>query len=472
MNVTAVNQIAAGTQGLKKSELKDGAAFSQELKKHMTHSNDTEAYDLTEDLSQSVVKEDLEDESQEMEEANEFVIIPAFLRFDREIEHSSAMLTEIHKDDQLMDSRVTQENSDILVKEGEAVNLSTDFTQSLVDSETDLILTEIGTEKNSEKIKLTTLSDVKMDNVEITDDSIFTGKQDTLKGVTEDIISMFESQVTEEIEMDKDALKQVQQTINDSESYKTETIVSTADSIEKKVELKVPDLTEVSESKKAEQLLSENKLDSFLSESLTDKKVVSNSVERASEVMKSDTTNEQLQPQISHPQLSQVSELSEKMIQSLPATATLEQSPEVIQDLMMTVSSKDTGDNVYQSTLTLTPETLGEIKVEITYSDEGLTGRLVFETEEAKQYIENQWQQIKAPLEMKGLQLEGFEFQVVEPHDFTQSNNLNYSQQSDQSKRDQQEERRESAQSKNGVEEEEVVVRPGIKNGNGLNYYA
>ena len=151
---------------------------------------------------------------------------------------------------------------------------------------------------------------------------------------------------------------------------------------------------------------------------------------------------------------------------------TLEESPDMIQDFILTTASSESGDKVYQSTLTLTPETLGQITVELTFSEEGLTGRLVFDTDEAKQWVENQWQQIKTPLELNGLSLDSIDFQVVKPQDTMTSTPFNFSHQSDQSKREEQGKRKNTRLASHQSEDESRPTEAILRHGYGLNYYA
>ena len=175
------------------------------------------------------------------------------------------------------------------------------------------------------------------------------------------------------------------------------------------------------------------------------------------------------QPQQATPQVNRLS-------QGEPAQTirhvTLNDAPEIIQDLMTTTVSSASGDIVYQSRLTLTPETLGQITVELTYTDEGLSGQLVFDTDEAKQWVERQWQQLKTPLELKGIKLNTFDFHVAKQPDAMPTENFNSSQQSDQSKREQQEKRKHTAQGSGHSDTEGLTNDVVLRHGHGVSYYA
>lgn len=175
------------------------------------------------------------------------------------------------------------------------------------------------------------------------------------------------------------------------------------------------------------------------------------------------------QPQQATPQVNRLS-------QAEPAQTirhvTLNDAPEIIQDLMTTTSSNASGDTVYQSRLTLTPETLGQITVELTYTDEGLSGQLVFDTDEAKQWVESQWQQLKNPLKLNGIKLNTFDFHVAKQPDAMPTENFNFSQQSDQSKREQQEKRKHTAHGSDHSDTEGLTNDVVLRHGHGVSYYA
>lgn len=474
MNVTAVNQLTVASQATQKAEVEDGTAFSQKLNKHLALSQEKESDDLTEDLTKSDVKAKVKADTQDSEEEKEFVIIPTFLRIDRELKQGSIALTDLHKENQTMDSTVIVESlkTQVIIGDSEEIEIKTIAQGDGL--ETALTSTEMGSNIELETTHLTAISQIETDFLEHMESIQLSSKQETAVTEIMETNSLVKEQATLENDADETTLnnlKNAAQKVEEKEAVQT-------DFLHKKVQLtenkmKSP-LNHSFEANQAEQVMSESPPDNSTEELLMNKDTAELSVrEKYGEALNSKTMDVQAMPQTNLTQVVQSNDFSDKVIQpSLPA-ASLEESPEIIQDLMMTVSSKGAGDKVYQSTLTLTPETLGKIKVEMTYSNEGLTGSFVFQTEEAKQWIEHQWQEMKAPLEMKGLQFEGFEFKVVEARDFAQAENLNFSQQSDQSKRNQQEEHRKSIRSKqqNG-DEETVDNKPAIGSGIGLNYYA
>lgn len=112
---------------------------------------------------------------------------------------------------------------------------------------------------------------------------------------------------------------------------------------------------------------------------------------------------------------------------------TKEQGTEMIQEMMMSVGTDEGGKEVFKSTLTLTPETLGEVKIELIYDQNGLSGKLVFESDETKKWMESQWQQMKQPLESKGLTISQFDFSVTKPVLQPQTDGFSFSQEFSQS---------------------------------------
>lgn len=141
-----------------------------------------------------------------------------------------------------------------------------------------------------------------------------------------------------------------------------------------------------------------------------------------SPVKESDTQNSSIDMKSFEQNLSQmeatdtqVIKTSSEVMAQPSAPVTQEQSLEVISEMLMTVSTEKSGEKIYNSTLTLTPETLGEVKIELIYTKDGISGQLVFSSEESKEWMEKQWNQLKLPLETKGIFMNQFEFSVVEP---------------------------------------------------------
>lgn len=148
-----------------------------------------------------------------------------------------------------------------------------------------------------------------------------------------------------------------------------------------------------------------------------------------SSVKESDTQNNSIEINPFGQNLSQTGSIDTKVIKTssevmaqLSAPVTQEQSLEVISEMLMTVSTEKSGEKIYNSTLTLTPETLGEVKIELVYTKDGISGQLVFSSDESKEWMENQWNQLKLPLETKGIFMNQFEFSVVEPSAIFQQN--------------------------------------------------
>ena len=159
--------------------------------------------------------------------------------------------------------------------------------------------------------------------------------------------------------------------------------------------------------------------------------------------------------------------------EATPLPVTKEQSVEIIQDLMMTVVTDESGKEVFKSTLTLTPESLGEVKIELTYNQEGLSGKLVFESDETRKWMESHWQQLKQPLETKGLTLNQFDFSVTEPIVLPQTDGFSFSQEFDQSEQQKSNEPTHSSDTPLIIDSEEEATHLKPRSATtGLNIYA
>lgn len=112
-----------------------------------------------------------------------------------------------------------------------------------------------------------------------------------------------------------------------------------------------------------------------------------------------------------------------------------EQNVKMLEELVFETVTAHPGKNEFTSRLTLTPKTLGQVTVEMKLDEEGLSGRLIFDSEEARNWLENNWQELKLPLESKGLDLNHFDFVYAESTSAESafSNQFSFSQDSNQS---------------------------------------
>ncbi|MDZ7835765.1 MAG: flagellar hook-length control protein FliK [Alkalibacterium sp.] len=92
-----------------------------------------------------------------------------------------------------------------------------------------------------------------------------------------------------------------------------------------------------------------------------------------------------------------------------------EQSMNLIQDMVTNLVENKEGQKTYQTTLHLTPETLGEVTVELSLTEEGLSGKLTFQSDEARRWMEGEWLDLKSPLESKGISIKSFDFTANQP---------------------------------------------------------
>lgn len=412
MNVTAVGNESVVARPSSQATTGDTEAFSQALSKQLHSSKETpkeDAKDTSSELSD-------EKETEDIEELQDFIIIPTFLRFETHSELSKMVMGEgLNSDNSMAERAVTPLNTqpvidgEVIIADGEAPDIETPV------SDTTMVETSVSESTGVE----TSVKDNGLEQL--------TPNQDD-----PDVIA---KQVTPRV-----SDSSIEQPLAEFNTGHIDT--PSIDSLPLSALTEQGELTDgVTEGK----TLDSDEGDTGISQtSVTPNPQPTQTIERTLQTESGQTT----QP------------------------VTLEESPDMIQDFILTTASSESGDKVYQSTLTLTPETLGQITVELTFSEEGLTGRLVFDTDEAKQWVENQWQQIKTPLELNGLSLDTIDFQVVKPQDTMASTPFNFSHQSDQSKKEEQGKRKNTLLASHQSEDESRPTEAILRHGYGLNYYA
>lgn len=509
MNVTTVGTDTVPTQRNRQTETGDATAFSQELKKQLTPSKETKKETTNEDVkdddSQSDLTLDGEHTSQEKDDEQDFIIVPMFLRFDTHTDPSKTVLTNIHINEDHRDS--TKE----MVSLTTLASLTADSTQDMatlmhaalaadesdaVDmtvvepTDSDLALTnaegESSEQSQSQSVE-TVAVDKRLDHDNLgemnpsdkakTLDGVSESNNHTSKQIVDDVTDTLNAQVKEN-EGRIDGKSAMTKTSDDTSTEGIKLAGSKNESPETPVD-KANEPVQKSTTVKTPESASLDRIDKVLSElnrELTRSDIDVVKTVSATNVKETDAGDDVVfdrlnltQPQQSTKPVEQVTR--PESTQTIPHVR-LEESPEIIQDLMMTVSAKESGDKVYQSRLTLTPETLGQITVELTSSDEGLTGKLVFDTDEAKQWVESHFQQLKTPLELNGIKMNSFDFHVVKPQDPMQTANFNFSQQSDQSKREQQGRRKQTPHASGQANDDGLTNEPAVRSGHGVSYYA
>ncbi|EXJ22386.1 hypothetical protein ADIAL_1972 [Alkalibacterium sp. AK22] len=152
-----------------------------------------------------------------------------------------------------------------------------------------------------------------------------------------------------------------------------------------------------------------------------------------------------------------------------------EQNVKMLEELVFETVTAHPGKNEFTSRLTLTPKTLGQVTVEMKLDEEGLSGRLIFDSEEARNWLENNWQELKLPLESKGLNLNHFDFVYAESTSAESafSDQFSFSQGSEQSDRERQKTDKKNRKYTGNVKQKQTKVRAYKHSGlNGLNLYA
>lgn len=414
MNVTAVGNESVVARPSSQATTGDTEAFSQALSKQLHSSKETpkeDPKDTSSELSD-------EKETEDIEESQDFIIIPTFLRFETHSELSKMVMGESHDVMPIGEGL----NSDNSMTEITQLN-----TQPVIDGEVIIAESVDGEAPHIE----TPVSDTTMVETSVKDSGL---EQLTPNQDDQDVIA---KQVTPRV-----SDSSIEQPLAEFNTGHIDTPSIDSLPLSALTEQGEPiDIDGVTEG----QTLDSDEGDTGISQtSVTPNPQPTQTIERVLQTESGQTT----QP------------------------VTLEESPDMIQDFILTTASSESGDKVYQSTLTLTPETLGQITVELTFSEEGLTGRMVFDTDEAKQWVENQWQQIKTPLELNGLSLDTIDFQVVKPQDSMPSTPFNFSHQSDQSKKEEQGKRKNTLHASHQLEDESRPTEAILRHGYGLNYYA
>ena len=149
-----------------------------------------------------------------------------------------------------------------------------------------------------------------------------------------------------------------------------------------------------------------------------------------------------------------------------PDPVSKEQSVNLIQDMVTNLVENKEGQKTYQTTLHLTPKTLGEITVELSLTEEGLSGKLTFQSDEARRWMEGEWLDLKSPLESKGISIKSFDFTATQPG--PQQNSFSFSDQSGQESKNQPGSSNEQVQS---AESEEQSAEPSAGMSDSLNVY-
>ncbi|SFC40315.1 hook-length control protein FliK [Alkalibacterium subtropicum] len=147
-----------------------------------------------------------------------------------------------------------------------------------------------------------------------------------------------------------------------------------------------------------------------------------------------------------------------------------EQGMDLVQDMVTRLVENKDGQKTYQTTLHLTPETLGKVTVELLFNEEGLSGKLTFQSDEARRFMEGEWLDVKRPLESKGLNIKSFDFTTSQPSTQQQSG-FSFSEQSGGSGQDSQRRTFQGQDSHVLSEQDEQTIEMNKNQPNGLNVY-
>lgn len=147
-----------------------------------------------------------------------------------------------------------------------------------------------------------------------------------------------------------------------------------------------------------------------------------------------------------------------------------EQGLNLVQEMVTSLVENKEGQKTYQTTLHLTPETLGKVTVELSFNEEGLSGKLTFQSDEARRWMEGEWLDLKLPLESKGLNIKSFDFTTSQPAAQQQSA-FSFSEQSDSSGQDTERRSASGKDSSTHSENDEQNEELNKNKSNGLNVY-
>lgn len=460
MDVTALTHVKSDVPKEKGSVFIDGKAFADEMAKLKLPSQEKDTLDLAENLSQSLGESEVEEFGDE-EESIAFTLINPFLRLQSDIDLLSKgqELKTLHIENNPIDNQVVT-----------GLTQSIPVTQEVTDPTVEVLETDEVITKHSETIvaELTDLSTDEglLENAKLTESE----KKRPAELIVESVITSeppVESTDTVQI-IDKQSLLETEEPVDQIQGKHSET---SRENIIEETRFKNDQLTNSDTSLKPDFEPGKDRV--------TDNTSVTEPVNQSSRSDYSDEAKQmsnQLSSELNLNTLAFERQLDNQTVQAAdPAhlSVTKEQSVEIIQDMMMTALTDESGKEVFKSTLTLTPETLGEVKIELTYNQEGLSGKLVFESDETRKWMENQWHQLKEPLETKGLTLNQFDFSVTETNNFAQTDSYSFSQEFDQSQQHASKESQQTVRTKMTVdsEEETILKKPGTST-TGLNIYA
>ncbi|WP_423189146.1 flagellar hook-length control protein FliK [Alkalibacterium sp. f15] len=147
-----------------------------------------------------------------------------------------------------------------------------------------------------------------------------------------------------------------------------------------------------------------------------------------------------------------------------------EQSVNLVQDMVASFAENREGLKTYKTTLHLSPETLGKVTIELSLNEEGLSGKLTFQSDETRKWMEGEWLDLKLPLESKGLTIKAFDFTTSQPAT-QQQGNFSFSENPSQSEQDSQKQSLSEDHDLTLAENDEQMPETRSTNKDGINVY-
>ncbi|OJF90877.1 flagellar hook-length control protein FliK [Alkalibacterium sp. 20] len=174
--------------------------------------------------------------------------------------------------------------------------------------------------------------------------------------------------------------------------------------------------------------------------------------------------------QISTQSTKESSQVAAKSNTEASVTVPKEQSLNLIQDMVTSLAENKEGQKTYQTRLHLSPETLGKVTIELSLTEEGLSGKLTFQSDETRKWMEGEWLDLKLPLESKGVMIKSFDFTTSQPANQQQSG-FSFSENPSQSEQESQKQRFSKNQHVPSAEKDEQMSEVNLNKKNGINVY-
>jgi len=414
--------------------------FSEQLMKCFIINNEGTPQKLEHEKSSTAESEELIDslEGTEEDELEVFALINPFISFDNQTELIPVEMgiSEISSD---TESIVSEDWISEVTKESEQDSVETTVKASDVKVETVPELEVVTHLKEVPNGELEFKQDVEVDSPEITQTGQTSMDSPSVKGSIDVNTSSHIVELNTEAEQSKETGLSFESVdlkgFENKGVIQTETVKPPIIEMDVQIEIENSQATSTSQTVETETSFDFYNHQRILSQVMTVDNPVDQTVDHLTSPL-SVEEEESLSPLASI--ISSKSQVTAPTVSTqVPTTSqpvvTLEESIDQIEQLLIQRVQNDKGTEVIQSTIRLTPESLGEIEIEIVVDKEKISGKFIFKTEEAKRYVESQLNQLRTPLEAKGIKFNSIEMTVKEQPQ-NQSQDMTFSQNFNQSK--------------------------------------